>query len=61
MLQALLEVVGAHVLLEVLLVALQGGGGGRVRQDVALDEGVAVGAVGEALFEVVGCALALEF
>lgn len=59
-LQALLEAVGAHVQLQLLLVALQGRGDVRVGQDVALDEVVALGARGQAFFEVVGCALALE-
>jgi hypothetical protein len=48
------------VTLELLLVALQRRGRARVGQDVALDEGVAVRALREALLEVVGCALALE-
>jgi hypothetical protein len=59
-LQALLEAVGAHVEVELLLVALEGGGRRGLGQDVALDEVVALGAVGEALLEVVCCALALE-
>jgi hypothetical protein len=45
---------------ELLLVALEGGGRRGLGQDVALDEVVALGAVGEALLEVVCCALALE-
>jgi hypothetical protein len=59
-LQALLEAVGAHVEVELLLVALEGGGRRGLGQDVALDEVVALGAVREALLEVVCCALALE-
>jgi hypothetical protein len=45
---------------ELLLVALEGGCSRRLGQDVALDEVVALGAVREALLEVVCCALALE-
>lgn len=59
--QPLLYLVRAHVLLEFALVALQRGGGRAVGQDVALDELLALGAVREALLQVVGGALALEF
>ena len=60
MLEPLLEVVGPHVLLELLLVALEGGCSGRVGEDVALNELFSVGAVLEALLQVVRGALALE-
>jgi hypothetical protein len=47
--------------IQFLLMALQRGGGIRRRQDIALDEVGALGAGIEALFELVGCALAFEF
>jgi hypothetical protein len=59
-LEALLQAIRPHVTLQLLLVALQRGSSARIGEDVALDEGVAVGALGEALLEVVGCTLTLE-
>jgi len=47
--------------IEFFLVSLQGRRGVGGRQDVALDEVGAFGAGVEAFFELVGCALALEF
>lgn len=60
-LQPILQAISPHMTLELLLMPLQRGCSARIGQDVALDEGVAVRALLEALFEVVGCALALEF
>lgn len=48
------------MLLQLLLVTLEGGGCVGVRQNVALDQRLAVGSLGEALLEVVGGALSLE-
>ena len=59
-LQALFQAVGAHMHVQLLLVALQGGRCSRVGQDVAVNQLGSVGTAAEALLEVVGCALSLE-
>lgn len=61
MLQTLLQAVGPHVHIELLLVTLQRGCGRRLWENVSVDELGTLGAGIEALFEVVGCALALKF
>jgi len=59
-LNALLQAVGTHVALELLLVALQGGRSSGVGQDVSLDEALTIRAMCKALLEVVRRTLALE-
>ena len=60
MLQPLLQAVSPHILLQFFLVALEGGCSRRVWQNVALDEFFAVGAVLQALLQVVCGALTFE-
>lgn len=60
MLEALLQVVGAHVLLELLLVTLEGRRSGRIGEDVALDKLFSLGTVLETLLQIVGGALTLK-
>lgn len=58
-LQPLLQTIRAHMQVELALLLLQGRRGGRVGEDVPLNEVIAGRALVEALLEVVGCALAL--
>jgi hypothetical protein len=60
-LEALLQAISPHMEVELPLVSLEGRRSRRLREDVALDEVVASGALVQALTEMVGCALALEF